>query len=125
MTQQWPMSSDPSPDTLDLAALRRNFADDMPFVARLLGKFESRYPAQLQEIRDGLSRGDGSAAAEAAHRVAGEASVFYARRARQEALRVEDLSRSGDFIAAAEACETVSHELLKLTQALRSLEGTS
>jgi HPt (histidine-containing phosphotransfer) domain-containing protein len=115
------LNTDPSPDILDLAALRRNFSDDLPFIARLLGKFESRYPSQLLEIRDALSRRDGPAAANAAHRVAGEASVFYAQVARQEALRLEDLARAGDLAAAAEACERLSQELNRLTQALRAL----
>lgn len=115
------MSTDPSPDVLDLAALRRNFADDMAFVARLLTKFEGRYPAQLQSVRDALARGDGTGAAEAAHRLAGETSVFYAVAARRAALAIEDLARAGDLTGAASACDGLARELGQLASALRLL----
>jgi HPt (histidine-containing phosphotransfer) domain-containing protein len=112
---------DGTTEILDLAALRRNFADDMGFVGRLLAKFETRYPNQLQAVRDALSRGDGAAAGDAAHRVAGEASVFYATAARQAALRVEDLARAGRLAEAAGACDVLGAELDRLKSALRGL----
>jgi HPt (histidine-containing phosphotransfer) domain-containing protein len=93
--------TDVSSDILDLAALRRNFGDDMAFAARLAAKFEGRYPGQLATVRGAITRGDGTAAGDAAHRLAGETSVFYALAARQAALRVEDLARAGDLAGAA------------------------
>jgi HPt (histidine-containing phosphotransfer) domain-containing protein len=112
---------DAPPDILDLPALKRNFADDMAFVARLLVKFESRYPDQLQAVRDALARGDGTAAGEAAHRLAGETSVFYATAARQAALHVEDLARGGHIGEASGACEALHEELGRLAATLRGL----
>jgi HPt (histidine-containing phosphotransfer) domain-containing protein len=108
-------------DIFDLAALKRNFADDMGFVGRLLVKFEGRYPVQLQAVRDCLSRGNGSEAAEAAHRLAGEASVFYALAARHAALRIEDFARAGDLAAAAGECAALQRELERLTQGVRKV----
>jgi HPt (histidine-containing phosphotransfer) domain-containing protein len=115
---------EPSPDILDLPALRRNFAEDISFVGRLLAKFESRYPAQLQSVRDPLARGDGAAAAEAAHRIAGETSVFYAVAARQAALRVEDLARAGQLAEASAACDVLAREIDRLASALRELANS-
>ena len=115
------MPSDPSADILDLPALKRNFADDMGFVVRLLTKFEGRYPAQLQAVREALSRGDGTAAGEAAHRIAGETSVFYATAARQAALRIEDLARAGQIAEATAACDALAAELDRLASTLRGL----
>lgn len=114
---------DPLADILDLAALRRNFADDLPFVGRLLIKFESRYPGQLAAVREAVRRGDATAAAEAAHRIAGETSVFYATAARRAALEVEDLARAGQLAEAGAACEILDRELQRLVVAVRHLPG--
>jgi HPt (histidine-containing phosphotransfer) domain-containing protein len=109
------------PQVLDLAALRRNFGEDLEFAGRLVTKFEGRYPAQLAAIRDALSRSDGSVAAETAHRLAGETSVFYSVAARQTALHVEDLARAGDLAGAAAACDVLGDELERLIRSLREL----
>ena len=95
----------------------------MSFVGRLLTKFEGRYPGQVQAVRDALARNDGNAAAEAAHRVAGETSVFYAVSARHTALRVEDLARAGQLIEAAAGCDALVMELDRLASTLRGLAG--
>ena len=116
------MSDSPQSDILDLPALKRNFADDMGFVVRLLTKFEGRYPAQLHAVREALARSDGTAAGEAAHRIAGETSVFYATAARQAALRIEDLARAGQIPEATAACDTLAAELDRLASTLRGLE---
>jgi HPt (histidine-containing phosphotransfer) domain-containing protein len=113
-----------SPDILDLPALKRNFAGDMAFVGRLLTKFQGRYPGQVQAVRDALARNDGPAAAEAAHRVAGETSVFYAVAARQTALRVEDLARAGQLAEAAAACDSLVAELDRLASTLRAVPAS-
>jgi HPt (histidine-containing phosphotransfer) domain-containing protein len=117
------MSTDLSPDILDLPALKRNFAGDMSFVGRLLTKFQGRYPGQVQTVQEALTRGDSTAAAEAAHRLAGEASVFYAVAARQTALKVEDLARAGQLAEASAACDTLVAELDRLASKLQALAG--
>ena len=111
----------PLPDVLDLAALRRNFGDDLAFAGRLAAKFEGRYPGQVDVVGEALARGDGVAAAEAAHRLAGETSVFYSIAARQAALRVEDLARAGDVAGASLACGVLRTELDRLARSLREL----
>lgn len=113
------MSTDFTPDIFDAAALRRNFGDDVAFVGRLLAKFEMRYPAQLDAMVEALSRGEGIPAAEAAHRLAGETSVFYAIAARQMALSVEDLARASQLPEARAATDALRHELGRLVEALR------
>lgn len=112
---------DPAPDILDLAALRRNFDGETDFLLRLLGKFEAAYPAQLARVRGAVSRGDGAAAAEEAHRLAGAASVFFAEAARATALRIEDLARAGDLAAAGAECEALERELRRLADAVRAM----
>jgi len=114
----------PPPDVLDLAALRRNFGEDLAFAGRLAAKFEGRYPGQLAAIAGALARGDAAAAAESAHRLAGETSVFYALAARQAALHVEDLARAGDLPGAVEACATLREELERLMHSLRELSAS-
>jgi HPt (histidine-containing phosphotransfer) domain-containing protein len=111
-------------DVLDVAALRRNFDDDMAFMARLLDKFETRYPAQLAEIHDALARRDGLVAAEAAHRLAGETGVFYSTLARAAALEVEDLSRESRFAEAAARCENLRREIERLVSAVSMFPTT-
>ena len=111
-------------DILDLAALRRNFGDDLAFAGRLAVKFEGRYPAQLSAVREALRRGEGTAAGEAAHRLAGETSVFYAVAARQAALAVEDLARAGQLAEATAACDRLDAELRQLATTLRELAST-
>ena len=110
-----------SPEVLDVAALRRNFDDDMAFVSRLLTKFEGRYPAQIDAIFDALARRDGPAAGEAAHRLAGETSVFYANSARRIALDVEEHARAGHFAEADAACASLRGEIERLVSVVRVL----
>ena len=111
----------PSPEVLDFAALRRNFDDDWEFLGRLLQKFEASYPRQVARIREALLSGDGHAAAEEAHRVAGATSVFFAEAARRTALALEDVARAGDLARASDACETLAAELDRLVAELRTL----
>jgi HPt (histidine-containing phosphotransfer) domain-containing protein len=111
-------------DILDLAALRRNFGEDLAFAGRLAVKFEGRYPAQLAAVRETLAHGDGTAAGEAAHRLAGETSVFYAVAARQAALAVEDFARAGQLAEATAACERLDDELRRLATALNHLASS-
>ena len=111
----------PEPDVLDIAALRRNFGEDVAFAGRLAEKFAGRYPGQLEGVREALGRGDAVGAAEAAHRLAGETSVFYAVAARQAALHVEDLARAGDLAGASGACDVLRTELDRLARTLREL----
>ena len=112
---------DVSDDILDLAALRRNFGEDLAFAGRLAVKFEGRYPAQLTAVRETLARGEATAAGEAAHRLAGETSVFYAVAARQAALAVEDLARAGQLAEAMAACDRLEAELRRLAATLQQL----
>ena len=112
----------PPADVLDLAALRRNFGDDLAFAGRLAAKFEGRYPGQLATIAEALTGGNAAEAAESAHRLAGETSVFYSIAARQAALRVEDLARAGDLPGAANACDVLRTELDRLARSLRELD---
>jgi HPt (histidine-containing phosphotransfer) domain-containing protein len=112
---------DVSADILDLAALRRNFGEDLAFAGRLAVKFEGRYPGQLTAVRDALARGEGTVAGEAAHRLAGETSVFYATAARQAALAVEDLARAGQLVEATAACDRLEAELRRLSTTLQQL----
>jgi HPt (histidine-containing phosphotransfer) domain-containing protein len=116
-------AADPSPEILDAAALRRNFDGDLEFMGRLLGKFEVQYPRHLERIRDALNRGDGAAAAEEAHRLAGATTVFFAQAARQRALGVEDFARAGKLGEAAEACAPLLAELHVLADTLRGMSS--
>ena len=113
-----------APDILDLPALRRNFDGDAEFLGRLLKKFEGSYPAQLTRIRERLGAGEGPAAAEEAHRVAGATSVFFAAAARHTALSLEDHARAGDLAAAGVACTSLANELERLAAALRALAAS-
>ena len=112
------------PVILDLAALRRNFGEDLAFAGRLAVKFEGRYPGQLAAVRETLARGEGTAAGEAAHRLAGETSVFYAVAARQAALAVEDFARAGELAEAAAACDRLDAELRRLAKTLQQLAAS-
>jgi HPt (histidine-containing phosphotransfer) domain-containing protein len=115
---------DVSPDILDFAALQRNFGDDLAFAGRLAVKFEGRYPGQFATVREALARGEGTAAGEAAHRLAGETSVFYAVAARQAALAVEDLARAGQLAEATAACDRLDAELRRLATTLQRLAAS-
>lgn len=117
-------ANDPAADILDLPALRRNFEGDAELFGRLLGKFERSHPAQLARIRERLAAGDGGAAAEEAHRVAGATSVFFAAAARRDALALEDIARAGDLAAAEVACASLAAQLDRLSAALRALAAS-
>jgi HPt (histidine-containing phosphotransfer) domain-containing protein len=113
-----------SAQILDLAALKRNFADEMAFVARLLTKFEGRYPPQLESIQAALARGEGAEAGEVAHRLAGETGVFYSVAARETALRLEELARAGRVAEADAQLAALRTEIARLVQALRELSAS-
>lgn len=112
-------------DVLDLAALRRNFDDDMQFVARLMGKFEMRCPAQMKELGEALARHEPSEAAELAHRIAGETGVFYATTARRTALELEEFARAARFAEADEAYDVLRREIERLIAAVHALPDPS
>lgn len=115
------MVNDPAADILDLAALRRNFDGDWEFLGRLLQKFRASYPRQLARVREGLAVGNGAAAAEEAHRIAGASSVFFAEAARRTALALEDHARAGNVTAAADTCGVLAAELDRLAAVLQAL----
>ncbi len=69
-------------------------------------------------IRQSIARGDGKALERAAHSVKGAVSSFGAQAAREAALKLEGIGRSGDLTHAAAAWAELESEITHLTQAL-------
>ena len=71
--------------------------DDAAFVATLLQEFAGEAPGLLAALRDAVARGDGEAAAGAAHTLRSNAAIFGARRLRAVCADLETRARAGEL----------------------------
>ncbi|MGV1098302.1 Hpt domain-containing protein [Thiovibrio sp. JS02] len=84
----------------------RNFAleqagDDEEMLAELLVLFRDSSAADMERIRDGLSREDAVAVADAAHSIKGAAASLGVAGVRRVAAEMEKTGRGGDLAALA------------------------
>jgi signal transduction histidine kinase/CheY-like chemotaxis protein/HPt (histidine-containing phosphotransfer) domain-containing protein len=94
---------------------------DVEMLVRVAGMFRDQGPRLLGQVRAALARGDGQAAAFAAHTLAGSLSVLAADKAQEAARRVEHLAVADDQAGLAAVVEALDAELGVLISAVDRL----
>jgi HPt (histidine-containing phosphotransfer) domain-containing protein len=79
-------------------------------------------PKLVQNIRDGLAKGDAALLERAAHTLKSSADLFGAKRAFDAARSLEELARESDFQGAAGTWKVLEQELPIVQAALAKLE---
>jgi two-component system, sensor histidine kinase and response regulator len=115
-----PTSRDRTAPPIDRAALLARLDGDEALLAEVTGLFLRSCPAQLQAIHQALSRSETGALERAAHALKGAIANFGARRAFEQAARLEDLARRGDLRTARREARGLEREMRKLVRALRA-----
>ena len=82
-------------EVLDWQELCERCLGNLDLVARVLGKFEQRLPAELAELERAVEVGDAAKIALVAHRIKGNSSNVSAAGLQQAAAEIEDLGRAG------------------------------
>lgn len=102
----------------DQRAILERVEGDVELLREIVGLFFEETPELLSSIRESIARRDSAALEHAAHSLKGTVSSFGARAAREAALRLEVVGRSGDLTYAEPACVELEKEIASLTQAL-------
>jgi HPt (histidine-containing phosphotransfer) domain-containing protein len=102
----------------DCAQALARVGGDRALLRELAGMFLESLPQQLEELHTALGRGDGPAVQRLAHTIKGAVGTFGARRAFDEALRLETMARKGDLSDADRAWTALEEALAGLRPAL-------
>ncbi|MGE0679975.1 MAG: response regulator [Candidatus Binatia bacterium] len=102
----------------DQWAVLERVEGDVELLREVVGLFFEEAPELLSAIREAIARRDSMKLEYAAHSLKGTVSNFGARAAREAALRLEVVGRSGDLTYAEPACAELEKEITSLTQAL-------
>lgn len=81
-------------------------------------------PEYLNDIKNGIEKGDVRAVEQAAHSLKGSVGNFGARRSHEAALKLEKLGKQGDFEAMPEALRALEEELRLLVNELNRVPPT-
>ena len=110
-------------DVLDRDALFERVGGDIEFLQEIAGLFLEDCPKLLAEIRGAVASGDAHTLERAAHTLKGSIANFGAEAAREAALRLESLGRTGNLSPAQEAYSALETEVGRFTSALESLSA--
>ncbi|HXN45617.1 MAG TPA: Hpt domain-containing protein [Bryobacteraceae bacterium] len=113
------------PDTpgqlLDSTAILDRVGGDVEFLEEIAALFAEDCPKLLADIRSAIDAGNSGKVERAAHTLKGSVANFGAEPAREAALRLEMLGRSGDLRPAPEAYAVLEREIERSTAALLAL----
>lgn len=84
---------------------------DRGLLAELVSIFLQDYPQRLAELREAIARGDAARTQRVAHGLKGAVAGFGAKHAKELALRVELLGKSGNLAEAGPALADLEREL--------------
>ncbi len=94
---------------------------DWGLLKALAVEFFQMYPAQREELREAIDRGDGPTVNRLAHTLAGSVGIFGARPAVEAAARLEAMGRQGDLAGAKEAWKRLDATVAALQPALATM----
>lgn len=95
---------------------------DRELLAELVGVFLQDYPLRLAELREAIAQGDAPRTQRVAHGLKGVVAGFGAKQAKELALRLELIGKSGDLAEAESALADLEAELARVAQGLSSPE---
>jgi CheY-like chemotaxis protein/HPt (histidine-containing phosphotransfer) domain-containing protein len=113
----------PADTVFDQHAALARVRGDHEMLADIVALFFTETPVLLCALREAIARGDAQALMRAAHSLKGTVSSFGAPAARQAALRLEEMGRSGHVMQAGSACAALEREMGYLAQALAAFRG--
>jgi CheY-like chemotaxis protein len=94
---------------------------DVQLLKKLAESFLHDCPGLLSAVRAAVTTGDGKALHRAAHTLKGAVNMFGAQAAWDQAQRLEQLGRDGDFARATEALADLEREIERVVQELSAL----
>lgn len=92
--------------------------DDRDLFLTMAELFIDQGPKDLAEVRSAIAAQDPIALARSAHRIKGAIVQFCAPAAFEATRELEELGKTGNLLAAVEACANMEAELLRLLTAL-------
>jgi CheY-like chemotaxis protein len=117
-------ASDPVPRDMafDRRAVLATLDGDNELLHDIVGFFLTRYPNQMEKIRDAILVRDQKLLERAAHALKGSAANLLARSVVDAATKLEEIGRAGAFAGSAGALQSLEAEILKLQAALGEFE---
>jgi PAS domain S-box-containing protein len=106
----------------DRTALFDYVAGNEELLNRVVRRFQEQAPQLLADVREAIARQDAKALHFSAHTLKGVVGNFFAAPAREAALRLETIGRSGDLAAAADAYAALEREVERLRTALEAYD---
>lgn len=113
----------PATRVFDRASALRRTGGDETLLDDLIDLFLEDYPRQLRRIEEAIARGDHPGLQRCAHTLKGTIGNFSAALTFEAAGHLEDVAKSGDLMAAQEACAALQAELEGLKEAFRFESG--
>lgn len=95
---------------------------DRELLAELVGIFLEDYPQRVAELRQAIAQADATRTQRVAHGLKGSVAGFGAKQAKELALRLELIGKSGDLAEAESALGDLEAELTRVAQGLSSPE---
>jgi len=106
---------------LDSSAILDRVGGDVDFLEEIAALFAEDSPKLLGDIRRAIEAGNAGALERAAHTLKGSVANFGAEPAREAALQLEMMGRSGNLAPAVEVCNVLEREITRFTAALLAL----
>jgi two-component system, sensor histidine kinase and response regulator len=94
---------------------------DRQFLAELAALFVQDYPRLRDEARESILKGDHSSLERAAHTLKGRLAFFGIRKAREQAIALEMMGRTGDLSRAQQVLADVEREMESVLLEFESL----
>jgi HPt (histidine-containing phosphotransfer) domain-containing protein len=108
-------------ELLDSSAILDRVGGDVDFLEEIAALFAEDSPKLLGDIRRAIEAGNAGALERAAHTLKGSVANFGAEPAREAALQLEMMGRSGNLAPAVEVCNVLEREITRFTAALLAL----
>jgi len=114
-------AEEPPKAVFDQRLVLERVEGDKELLHEIIGLFLEEAPRVLASLRQSIARRDSVGLEHTAHSLKGTVSSFGAQAAREAALRLEVVGRSGDLTHAEPACAELEKEIVSLSQALANL----
>ena len=115
------LSTDPSVSAFDQDAALGNVGGDIEVLREIIGMFFEECPGWLNQIRDGVARGDAAAVRHGAHTLKGAISTFGSTAARDLAQQLETMGQHQDLTGADEISLQLERAIHELRPALEAV----
>jgi len=119
------ISSATGPVVFDKQELLDQLDGDLVFAGQLVNAFLSKCPRHLSQIQSAIRNNNPGLLRQEAHALKGALATLRADRATDAARRIEDIARSGDMSATADAYSNLIAEIDLLKESLAPVQGVS